>query len=119
MHRFKDFTADDMPDRWLANIDKSKTTAIECMGCFTTINVGPLKPLGPQTFGEWEADQQEQSARGLDVSAEADAKLGKEQKRRTQKTGAFECRECGVILCYWCKRMAVRQLSKYRKGGTV
>ena len=119
MHRFKDFTAEDMPDRWLANIDTSKITAIECMSCFKTVNVGPLKPLGPQTLAEWEAEQQDLRARGLDGAAETDAKFARKQKRRTQKTGAFECRECGIIHCWWCKRMAVRQMSKYRKGAVV
>ncbi len=119
MHRFKDFTADDVPDQWLVALDKAKATAVECMGCFKTVSIEPMKPLGPKTYEECTAKEQERIEDAGKDAGETEAKEARKQKRRTQKNGAFECRGCGVIHCFGCRRMAVRQVSSYRKGGAV
>jgi hypothetical protein len=119
MHRFKAFTAEQIPDRWLTNLDISKPMTIECMACFQTINIEAKKATETKakTVEEWVNEKQKKVVLELDTDAEADSKVARKEKRKSNKTSAYECKECGVVHCWWCRRTALRRLTNYRKGA--
>jgi hypothetical protein len=121
MHRYRDFSAGQVPERWMVGLDREKSFGIECMACFKTVKIEGKKPVfeGPKTFEEWKAEIQEmdKAAAGGEIETEADVKAVKKEKRKSKKNGAFECKECGIIHCWNCKRAAIRRLTNYRKGA--
>ena len=119
MHKYREFVAEDIPDQWLLNLDLNRIMAIECMACFKTINIEPLKPFGPKTFEESMATRNQEADHDPEGDEGADVKAVRKEKRRLKKHSAFECKECGVIHCWWCRRAAIRQMSTYRKGVEV
>lgn len=117
MHRYKEFKAEDIPNNWLANIDLGKTITLECMACFNPMTLEVKTSVGEPTSSKPSSCSKDKPA--VDAETQVEAKTTRKDKRGLKKAGAFECRECAVIHCWFCRRAAVRKLTEYRKGAIV
>ena len=119
MHRFREFTMERVPEYWLKNLDTTKATGLECMTCFKDISIEgkALVFEGPKKFEESTIETNSKGDEDVGAETEAEIKAAQEEKRKARKNAVFECKECGVICCYQCKRGAIRKLTGFRKAA--
>jgi hypothetical protein len=118
MHRFREFKAADIPDGWLANVNLEEKITLECMACFKPVILEGKKTVGD---GPTAVASETSSKNEAVVEAASDpvANEPKKEKRQPKKSMLYECKECGVLHCWHCRRGAVRKLSEYRKVATL
>jgi IBR domain, a half RING-finger domain len=121
MHKFERFTAYDLPEKWLLDLDTCKPISLECMVCFKGIQLEARREgvSKPKKSNERKKSKDAKDKEVGDSKEAADKAVGDmaegKEKRKADKTGAaYDCVLCGVIHCWSCRKSASRQVAKHR-----
>ena len=89
MHKYKKLTTRDLEENWLAGLGLCKKIELECMTCFEAMYLDAVAAVGEEV----------------------------KEKEKSKKDRVFECTVCGVIQCWKCRKLALRQLAVFREGA--
>ena len=145
LHHFNELDQDNISSKWLFDQSKAEDFELECMGCFRPM--GKVKGKKQRELdrqnNKTEKDEIKEMMEPAETLAsirrrrrrdamsgtsslipsdegsmtDTSAKGKKPSKSPTNKKAAYDCRDCGVLFCWHCRKDALKKVKKWKRDA--